>query len=278
MPEMPEVETIVRHCRPHLVGRRILKFSSTWPRGVIPNPRAVRRALLHREITALNRRGKFIVVHLDDDTFMLIHLRMSGSLHWIGTGAEEPSHVRAAWTLDDDSRLLFSDARKFGRIIHTKDLDDVTANLGPEPLTRNFTTDRFAELLSPRNRQIKPLLLDQTVVAGLGNIYVDEALFRAGLHPARLSGTLERPEIDRLHKAIRDVLRTAIRLRGTSFDWAYRGGGMQRRLLVYGRQGELCVRCGTPISFLRIGQRGTHVCPRCQPAPRTRSKSKQNQQ
>lgn len=267
MPELPEVETIVRTFRPRLVGRTFVGFDSTWPKGVQPSVAALRAAVLGRRIDSLKRRAKYIVIQLSDETAVLVHLRMSGRLEW---EAEQPAaaHVRASWNLDDGHRLLFCDARKFGRIMHTHDLAAATAGLGPEPLARSFTPAVLAAQLNTRRRQLKPLLLDQSVVAGLGNIYTDEALFRAGLHPLTVAEHLRPPQIDRLHTAIRDVLRLAIRKHGTSLDWIYPDGWMQKHLQVYGRTGEQCRACGTPIQALRVGQRGTHICPRCQPLPR----------
>jgi formamidopyrimidine-DNA glycosylase len=190
---------------------------------------------------------------------------MSGRFEWAANHAQEPPHVRTTWHLDDGNRLLLCDARKFGRIICAPDLAAVTANLGVEPLGRGFTAARLAKELHKRGRQLKPLLLDQSVIAGLGNIYADESLFRAGLHPTTRSNRLDDRQVAALREAIRAVLREAIRYRGTSFDWIYPSGQMQGRLLVYGRTGEPCPRCNTPIERLRVAQRGTHICPRCQP-------------
>ncbi len=264
MPELPEVETIVRLCRPRLEGRRVEAFASRWGKNCVPSVAVVRRAIVGRCIRAVSRRGKFIVLQLDDGGHLLIHLRMSGRLQFAGEGGDTSNHVRAAWDLDDGSRLLFSDARKFGRITHTRDFVAQTANLGPEPLARTFTTAALGRLLERHRRQLKPLLLDQSVLAGLGNIYTDEALFRAGLHPLARCDRLTPAQIRKLHAAIRYILRLAIRMHGTTLDWIYPEGWMQRRLMVYGRTGEPCRRCGTPIVALRVSQRGTHICPRCQ--------------
>jgi formamidopyrimidine-DNA glycosylase len=265
MPELPEVETIVRNFRPHLEGRRICAFRSRWIRNCAPSYAAVRRGAVGRTVTQLARRAKFIVCHLNDGGHLLVHLRMSGRLAWADEPDFRPEHIRATWDLDNGRRLLFCDARKFGRITYTRDLAAATADLGPEPLSRDFTPRVLGRLLRARRRQLKPLLLDQSVIAGLGNIYTDETLFRAGLHPRMRANRLDHEHVRRLHAAIRAVLRLAIRSHGTSLDWIYPGGWMQRRLLVYGRVGEPCRRCGTPIVGLRVGQRGTHVCPRCQP-------------
>ncbi|MEW6249981.1 MAG: bifunctional DNA-formamidopyrimidine glycosylase/DNA-(apurinic or apyrimidinic site) lyase [Planctomycetota bacterium] len=286
MPELPEVETIVRTCRPRLEGRRIRAFQTTWRKTAVPSPAVLRRNLAGRTITALSRRAKFIVFHLDDGAHVLVHLRMSGRFEWAGGngcsdapalnhGPKQPAHasaagfahVRAWWDLDSGDRLLFCDARKFGRIVYTRDLAAATAVLGPEPLDRSFTPAALAGLLRARRRQLKPLLLDQTVIAGLGNIYTDEALFCARLHPLTPSDRLSDAAVIRLHRAVRDVLRRAIRNHGTTIDWIYPDGWMQRKLLVYGRTGAPCRRCGRPIAALRVAQRGTHICPRCQPPP-----------
>ncbi|HEY3242262.1 MAG TPA: bifunctional DNA-formamidopyrimidine glycosylase/DNA-(apurinic or apyrimidinic site) lyase, partial [Phycisphaerae bacterium] len=244
----------------------IADFRSRWRRQVSPNAAAVRRAIVGRTITRLSRRGKFIVLQLDTGDGLLVHLRMSGRFEWTNGRSSTATHVRAVWNFEDGHRLLLCDARKFGRIIHTHDLAGSTRALGPEPLGRAFTVDALAKLLEARSRRIKPLLLDQTVIAGLGNIYTDEALFRAGVHPLTHANGLRRAAVARLHGAIREVLREGIRRNGTSIDWIYPEGRMQEYLRVYGRAGAPCVTCGTPIIALRVAQRGTHICPSCQPA------------
>ncbi len=274
MPELPEVETIVRAYRPRLEGRRIVAFTSHWPKNVSPGAAQVRRSLAERTVVGLIRRGKYIVFHLDDGGCLLVHLRMSGRFEWAADHDCPPRHVRATWTLDDGNRLLFCDARKFGLIIYTRDFAAATAALGPEPLSRGFTAELLGRLLRGRRRQLKPLLLDQSLIAGLGNIYADEVLFRAGLHPLQRSDGLTNEQVRRLHQAIRHVLRLAIRHRGTTFDWVYAGGGMQERLQVYGRTGEPCRQCGSPIEHLRVAQRGTHVCPCCQKDERVTKNSR----
>jgi formamidopyrimidine-DNA glycosylase len=267
MPELPEVETIVRKFRSRLQGRRIVDFRSRWRRQVSPNAAAVRRALVGRKVTRLSRRGKFIVLDLDRGGFLLVHLRMSGRFEWTNGQKGHATHVRAVWSFEDGHRLLFCDPRKFGRIVHTRNLADATAGLGIEPLGRQFTIGVLENLLHGRSRRLKPLLLDQSVIAGLGNIYTDEALFRAGLHPLMPANRLAREQVARLHMAIRDTLREGIRRNGTSIDWIYPEGRMQDYLRIYGRTGETCHVCQTPIEWIRVGQRGTHICPRCQPEP-----------
>jgi formamidopyrimidine-DNA glycosylase len=264
VPELPEVETIVRRFRPLVEGRRIAGFRARWKKQLSPGAAAVWRGCVGRRIARLGRRGKFIVFELDPPGWLLVHLRMSGRFEWGANCECEPGHLRATWIFDDSERLLFCDPRKFGRIIYAADLAAATADLGVEPLSRAFTVRKLAELLRQHHRRLKPLLLDQRVIAGLGNIYTDEALFRAGLHPLARSDRLTPPQVAALHAAIRSVLRQAIIYQGTTFDHAYAGGGMQQRLAVYGRRGQPCLRCGTAIQYARIGQRGTHFCPRCQ--------------
>ena len=263
MPELPEVETIVRNYRPLLEGRRILRYVSRWPKQASPSMRAVQRGVAGRRIVRLHRRAKYIVADLDPG-HLLIHLRMSGRFAWSADHDAEPPHVRAIFELDRGDRLWFCDARKFGKVVYARDLAAATAHLGAEPLERAFTARAFAKLIRGRQRQLKPLLLDQSVIAGLGNVYVDEALFRARLHPEMRSNALSDAQLDALYKAIRAVLREAIRRQGTTIDWVYPGGDMQERLRVYGRAGEPCTRCGAPIERLVVGQRGTHICPCCQ--------------
>ncbi len=265
MPELPEVQTTVDKFKRRLTGRRIRGFKASWPRQVSPSIAQVRRAVVGRKIRRLSRRGKRIILQLDNGSCLTIHLGMSGRLEW-GTGpGEVPSHLRAEILLDKNFRLLFCDARKFGKIKHVANLEQAAENLGFEPLDQTFSADALYRTLTSRARQLKPLLLDQSVVAGLGNIYVDESLFRARLHPLMSSNRLTREQVKRLHAAIRAVLRRAIQLSGTSFDWAYPGGRMQTRLRVYGRKGQPCPRCRRPIRRILVGQRSTHFCPVCQP-------------
>lgn len=297
MPELPEVETIVRTCRPHLIGRRFEDFEARWGPQVAPDPEWVRAALCGATVAAVWRRAKHIVMDLGRPPnrgadrgadrgaarpapssaaegapagWLLVHLRMSGRFEWLRPAAPEPAHVRAVWTLDDGQRLALCDMRKFGRITFTRDLAAALGGLGVEPLDPAFTPAVLAGLLRGRGRAIKPLLLDQTLVAGLGNIYTDEALHRAGVHPLTPAGRLSRRQVAALHEGIRHVLEEGIRHNGTSIDWLYPGGEMQLHLSAYGRTGQPCPVCGTAIASLRVAQRGTHVCPRCQPLRRVR--------
>lgn len=273
MPELPEVETVVGDLiREGLVGRRVCTGRVAWPRTVAPStPRRFLGRLRGRTFTNVSRRGKYIVLHLDDGRFVIAHLRMSGRLALRRAGRREP-YVRLALRLDDGRDLVFSDTRKFGRWEHVTDLAERFARLGPEPLDPGFRGRVFAERLRCRKRQLKPLLLDQSFVAGLGNIYVDESLWDARLHPCRLSHTLSDDDVRHLYRSIRRVLRRGIRGMGTSlgtgetnfYSVAGRRGRNQDRLQVFRRHGRPCPRCRTPIVRCIVGQRGTHLCPACQ--------------
>jgi formamidopyrimidine-DNA glycosylase len=190
---------------------------------------------------------------------------MSGDLLVKPVSAAPEIHDRLVLNLDGDVKLVFNDARKFGRVWLVNEVDRVVGDLGPEPLDEGFTADRLFDRLHATRRQLKPLLLDQTFIAGLGNIYVDEALNLAHLHPLTPSNLLTIEQVDRLLESIRTVLRAGIARNGASIDWVYRGGAFQNYFRVYQRTGEPCLECGTPIARIIVGQRGTHFCPVCQP-------------
>ncbi len=270
MPELPEVETTARLIEPHVSGRRITGTRVFWERTLGGDSiRTFRRKTTGKQITGVRRRAKYVVLHLEDESALLVHLRMSGRL-LIEPDASKPGpYVRVALRMDDDHALHFLDVRKFGRFTHVGDPAGALAHLGPEPLGSAFTVAWLRDALRNRTRMLKPLLLDQTFLAGLGNIYVDEALHRARLHPESPSDTVSAPKAKALHRAIRDILRAAIRRQGSSFDGFYRTpegqpGDYQHEFRVYGRAGEPCPRCGHPIAKFVVGQRGTHVCRRCQ--------------
>jgi formamidopyrimidine-DNA glycosylase len=271
MPELPEVETVVRELRPHLVGRSIADARVDWARTIAEPAEDVTRfraGVRGRQISSLGRRGKFVVLGLSDGQSLLIHLRMSGRLLLVPRGV--PRHLRVVFDLSGGERLYFYDQRKFGRIWLVDDLDSVVGDLGPEPLSEGFTLDLFRALLARRRGMLKPLLLNQRFVVGLGNIYVDEALFRAGLHPRRTADTLTTEEIGRLYSVVRAVLRQALEHHGTTFDGIFvrpqgEEGRHQEGLSIYGRGGLPCTRCATPVERIVVSGRGTHFCPRCQP-------------
>lgn len=276
MPELPEVETVARGLEA-VVGCRITGVDLLWAGTIAaPEPVAFVDRLLGHAIEAAGRRGKWIVIDLTGGDTLLVHLRMTGRLLVEPAGAPVDRHARVLFALDDGRRLRFSDQRKFGRMVLTSDPQEVLGDLGPEPLADDFTAERFREMLARRRGRIKPLLLNQRFLAGLGNIYVDEALWRAGVHPLRPADTLASSEIDRLHAAIQTVLRQALAAGGTTLDdTQYVGadgepGEFARELMIYGRAEEPCRRCGTTIERIRVSQRGTRFCPVCQLPPEER--------
>jgi len=274
MPELPEVETIVRQLRDghpmhvsSILGKRIERVTVKWPRHVArPSARVLQQELRGQTVEAISRRGKYLIFKLSDGV-MLIHLKMSGDLKLVGPAAPADKHAHTIFHFSDGSALRFSDTRKFGKVFWVRQAEDVTGRLGPEPLEPGFTAARLGGMLAERKRALKPLLLDQTFIAGLGNIYTDESLNMAGLNPLRRSDSLTPAEVSRLWRAIRQALRSGIRHNGASIDWVYRGGDYQHHFRVYDRAGQPCLTCGTPIRRMVVGQRGTHYCPHCQPLP-----------
>jgi formamidopyrimidine-DNA glycosylase len=277
VPELPEVETIARALRPALVGRRLGACEVRWKRtlgGLAP--RAFAAALEGVRVRALERRAKWIVLELSRARapagVLCVHLRMTGRLSVDPAGEPPGPWERVRIALDDGRVLRFVDPRKFGRMRFAREAAEVLRELGPEPLGPEFTPEWLAAALRARRRLLKPLLLDQTFLAGLGNIYADESLHRAGLHPLTRSERVAPAAAARLCESIRSVLIAAIVREGSSFDAFYRTpegrpGSYQDEFRVYGRTGEPCHVCETPIRYLVVGQRGTHLCPRCQKRP-----------
>lgn len=268
MPELPEVETIVRSLKAadNIIGKTILNSQVLWQRSLaVPLPVEFHQQIRGQQILSVDRRGKFIVVKLTDQ-FLLIHLRMSGDI-FVETTANTRNnkHDRVILEFTDASRLAFNDTRKFGRVWLVDDPESVVGKLGLEPLDDALTFELFYEMLGRSKRMIKPLLLDQTFLAGLGNIYTDESLFGAGIHPSTLAHLIPFEKSAILLKAIREVLLEGIKRNGASIDWVYRGGDFQNHFKVYQRGGEPCYTCGITIERTTLGQRGTHFCPRCQP-------------
>lgn len=274
MPELPEVETIARILRQggqdsqSLLGMRIVKVRLLWERTLAtPTPAEFEARLLGEVFQEVTRRGKFLVLHLSGGDKLVFHLRMSGDLLLQRDDGPLAAHDRLVLFLQQEHRLAFNDARKFGRAWLVSDLNTFFQKLGPEPLDPSFTAEELFARLQTYRRQIKSLLLDQTFLAGMGNIYVDEALHMAGIHPLTLSHTLDHSAAERLWRSVRQVLQEGIRMSGASIDWVYRGGGYQNQFRVYRRTGEPCIICQTPICRIVVGQRGTHYCPICQPDP-----------
>jgi formamidopyrimidine-DNA glycosylase len=264
MPELPEVETVVRQLRPDCVGRTIVRATLRWKRHVAtPSATAFARRIQGQRIQSINRRAKYLVFGLTTD-FLLIHLKMSGDLTVVPLTTPPDKHAHTVFTLDNGTELRFSDTRKFGRVYLVRDPDMITGHLGPEPLEDNFTAKQLGNILTSHHRQLKPLLLDQTALAGVGNIYADESLHRAKLHPLRLSDSLTAKEVSALWRSLRLTLNAAIQNHGSSIDWMYRGGQHQNHLRAYDREGQPCPVCRTPIRRILVGQRSTHFCPTCQ--------------
>ncbi len=270
MPELPEVETIRLHLRrgsdeePSLVGQRIEGVSLRWPRHIVePAVSTFRKQIRGRTVQDVTRRGKFILIPLDGRT-LAIHLMMSGDLRIADSASPRGRFDHTVFNLESGWQLRFSDSRKFGRVYLLKDPGGLLGKLGPEPLSDDFDSAALDQILSEHRRALKPLLMDQTVIAGLGNIYADEALHRAKLHPLRQSDSLNSAEARELWGGIRAALQSGLDHNGASIDWVYRGGDFQNYFRAYGRAGEPCPACGTEIVRTVVGQRGTYFCPTCQ--------------
>jgi formamidopyrimidine-DNA glycosylase len=280
MPELPEVETVAVGLRSQLLHTVFVDVQVLWERTVDrPDVPAFCAGLTKASVVDVTRRGKFITMELDTGKTLFTHLRMTGRLliH-PAKAANQPTlqddpYVRVRFDLDDGRLLVFSDTRKFGRMYLVDSPLDIVGSLGPEPLSSGFTPERLEEMLARRRGRVKPLLLNQHFIAGLGNIYSDEALWRAQVHPLRTADTLTPDEVARLHEGIVSVLTEAIEGGGSSLrDKQYRQpdggpGAYQDLLAVYGRAGQNCPRCGAVVERIVLGQRGTHLCPACQVLP-----------
>ena len=268
MPELPEVETIRAQLAPRLEGRTLARVEILDPRLTRPYDLfEVAEELEGDRVVSVERRGKYLLVRLESGLGLLVHLRMTGGFHW-----QPVTHERAILELDDGSRLVYRDVRRFGTWLVLEGVEVeryLTAKNGPEPLGTRFTAGWLAKQLARRRASLKAVLLDQRVVAGLGNIYADEALWRARLSPLRPANDLDNREVARLVRAIRAALRTGIDRQGSTLrDYAApngASGSMQEEFRVYGRDGEPCPRCRATITKTRVGGRGTWFCPRCQP-------------
>src|SRR5438876_1343702 len=273
MPELPEVETVRTGLAPVLLGRCLERVEIRDRRLVRPfEPAAIAAELEGERIATVERRGKYLVFRFDSGRALLIHLRMTGSVRHVqpGTLVDDP-YCRAVVTLDDGSDVMYRDVRRFGTwvVVEPDELDPyLTQRLGAEPLERTFTAQTLGARLANRRAPIKAALLDQRTVAGMGNIYADETLWRASIHPLRAAGTLEPEDVRRLTRGVKDALRAGIARQGATLrDYAQpdgQSGRMQKEFKVYGRTGEPCDRCGTPIEKTRVAGRGTWFCPRCQ--------------
>ncbi|MFT5290740.1 MAG: formamidopyrimidine-DNA glycosylase [Planctomycetota bacterium] len=278
MPELPEVETVRRLIRPSVVGRRIEGVRVGWERTLGgQTPRSFGSAVRGAHFTDVGRRAKYLVLSLEREGAsagaLVIHLRMTGRLQVVPREQKPSDWLRVSMDLEGDTRLEFIDVRKFGRVLFTRDPGEILGGLGPEPLSDDFSEEWLLGELRVRRRMLKPLLLDQSFLAGLGNIYVDEALHQAKLHPEGSADRVCPLKARALYAAIRTTLEEAIKREGSSFDTFYRTpegqpGSYQHQFQVYGRDGKPCRRCGHTLVKIVVGQRGTHLCRRCQPKPR----------
>lgn len=273
MPELPEVETVKRTLEKKLSGLSFEAVKLHMPKIVrLPPPEEFADILTGKKIIRLGRRGKYLLLHLTGGYTLVIHLRMTGRLVYATPGAPLEKHTHAVFDLSNGDQLRYTDIRQFGRMLLalTAELDEMPGlkTLGVEPLSENFTREFMKKELKRRRTRLKALLLDQTFIAGLGNIYVDEALHRAGLHPERLAASLSPRETTHLFLAIKDVLNEGINNRGTSFrdyvDGDGRPGNYQEKLAVYSKEGKPCLKCGKPINRIRVAGRSSYFCPHCQ--------------
>lgn len=265
MPELPEVETIRKELSSHVIGRTIKGLSLPWE-GIVRQPSLEEfyTRLIGQKITRLGRRGKYLIFSLSSGQALIIHLKMTGSL-WL---KEPEKFVRAIIHLNDGTNIYFRDPRKFGIMWLTDDEKSVDVKLGPEALGEGFTPKVLANKLKNRSAPIKALLCDQGLVAGIGNMYADEALFTAKIHPMRAGGGLSQAEIKRLYKSIQKVLHTGINEKGASTDTYFRPSGepgsAHSQFRVAHRRGESCLICGTPLERIPVRNRGSYFCPKCQ--------------
>ncbi|KJR98003.1 MAG: formamidopyrimidine-DNA glycosylase [Peptococcaceae bacterium BRH_c4a] len=273
MPELPEVETVKRSLEAQILGLSFTEIELMMPKIVkTPSPNSFAENLTGKKIKKLGRRGKYLLIHLSDNLTMVIHLRMTGRLVYSPQDKPAEKHTHAIFKLDNGFSLHYSDIRQFGRMGLT-DTDKLEAfpglkDLGIEPLNENFTRDFLKRELKRKRTKIKPLLLDQTFIAGLGNIYADEALHRARINPEKIAVNLTARETARLYQSIRDVLSEGIENRGTSFrdyvDGNGQAGSNQESLRVYDREGKPCLGCGKTVARIRLAGRSTYYCPKCQ--------------
>ncbi|MEY4668903.1 MAG: formamidopyrimidine-DNA glycosylase [Pseudomonadota bacterium] len=275
MPELPEVQATVDYLRERVQGATIVRSNVSWARTVSPkDPLSFEQEICGARISSLFRRGKYVGMRLDahKPLYLFTHLRMSGSLDVIPTDFELARHDRVCIELDSGKSIRFNDTRKFGRMTLCENPDDVIGHLGLEPLDPSCTPEALQGALSQKSGRIKPVLLDQTVIAGLGNIYVDEVLWKIKVHPLTRASTLGDDHIRKLHRAIRETLSEAIEKLGCDFGDGVVDGGMYKPR-VYGRDEKKCSRCRDTIVRIVVAQRGTHVCPTCQVKPRARRAS-----
>ncbi len=264
MPELPEVQTVADHIKPDLIGKNVTGIEPVWKK-VLHNFAQNDLTGKHK-IKNVSRRAKFIIIEFKN--FLLaVHLRMTGKLYILDQDTL-PKHTSAVIHLENSNNLIFEDTRKFGRIYMYKDLSEINSRHGPEPLEKDFTREWLLLNLKKKKRNIKALLLDQSFVSGLGNIYVDESLWESGIHPNSISCVIPKEKIFKLHHAIQSILSEAIKQLGTTFiSFSFlngRSGNYSNELKIFGKQGEVCKNCGSIIKKIKVAGRGTHVCIKCQ--------------
>lgn len=269
MPELPEVETTVRALREPLLGHTITAVSNDWPRHLATHDLdALNWQMRDQRFEAINRRAKYLVFSLSGGDTLIIHLKMSGHLAVVDADEPRHKHVHTVFSLDNGRELRFRDMRKFGRVYLVQDPETVLGGLGPEPLDDEFSPAVLRGRLNGRSRAMKPLLLDQSFIAGVGNIYADEALFYSHIHPRRTADSLTENEIGALYAAIQKVLTMGIEREGASIDLYTKPDGtrgdMQNAVAVFRRTGQPCYQCQTPIERIVMNSRSTHFCPQCQ--------------
>ncbi|MCB9158484.1 MAG: bifunctional DNA-formamidopyrimidine glycosylase/DNA-(apurinic or apyrimidinic site) lyase [Caldilineaceae bacterium] len=274
MPELPEVETYVRELEPLLRGRRITRAAVTWPRTIAaPTATMFVDQIADQRFSDFSRRGKYMLLGLESGDTLIVHLRMTGKLLVMAGDAPVDKHTHVVLDLDNGQRVHYNDTRKFGRMWLVTNPETVLRKLGPEPLSEAFSPAHLGAALAGRSAAVKALLLNQEIIAGVGNIYADEALFAAGIAPLRAGGDLSEAEVTALHNAVRRVLAAGIAARGSSLGGSSlqnylrpsgEQGGFQEQHQVFRRTGEPCRTCGQPIERIIVAQRSTHYCPHCQ--------------
>ena len=274
MPELPEVQTVVNNLNElNIIGNRFTGAKVYWPKTIVKStPKRFIGTIKGCTIRQITRRGKYVVISLSGNRTLLIHLRMTGRLNWELKNKPRNKHEHVILKVNGKHELRFQDTRKFGRILLTTAPETVLNRLGPEPLADGFTLSRFRNMLQRRKRIVKPLLLDQKFIAGLGNIYVDEALWQAKIHPQRISNSISGKEAGGLHRAIPMVLKRGLQNLGTTlgsgegnfYSVAGRRGRNADELNVFRRTGQPCPRCGAAIERIIVAQRSSHICPACQ--------------
>jgi formamidopyrimidine-DNA glycosylase len=274
MPELPEVETVRRTLSGLIRGKQIVAIGTDWEKIMNGGLQYFQDQLIGHRFIAVDRRGKYLLLRLDGDLTIVSHLRMEGKYALMIDKDMPYVRFQHAWfTFSDDSELRYFDSRKFGRMTIVKTGTEMTAigglsKIGPEPTASDFSVTDFTQKLARHKKAIKTVILDQSVVAGVGNIYADETLWMSHIHPEQAANSLDAKQIQALHDNIIAELAEAIRLKGTTVhsfvDAEGESGGFQNKLQVYGRKGEPCTRCGTPIVKIKVGGRGTHFCPHCQ--------------